>query len=164
MGRPISVSGSVVIAVDPATVYEYVSDPTQTGRWSPENLGAVAADPDVAMAVGSTFVGRNRRGRIRWVTRCRVTAAEPGQRFAFRVEAIGVRTPRLAAPIATWTYELEAVPDGTRVTETWTDGRTKWPDGVARVFDKLATRSSFAEFNTRNIDTTLANLKKTLES
>ena len=109
MPRPMSVSESVVIAVDPVTVYAHVSDPTQTGRWSPENRGARLDRPG-AVQVGTTFVGRNQRGRYRWVTRCRVTAADPGQRFAFRVEAIGRATPRLPGLIATWAYELEAVP------------------------------------------------------
>lgn len=163
MPRPMTVSASVVIGVDPDVVYAQVSDPTQTGRWSPENLGARLDDPSGPGGVGSTFVGRNRRGRARWSTRCRVTAADPGRRFAFQVEAIGLRTPRLKTPIATWEYDLEPVADGTRVTETWTDGRAKWPDGVAKVFDRIATRSTFAEFNTANIRKTLANLKSTLE-
>lgn len=163
MPRPMTVSASVVIAVDPATVYAQVSDPTQTGRWSPENLGARLDGPAVAQ-VGTTFVGWNKRGRYRWSTRCRVTAADPERRFAFRVEAIGLKKPRLQAPIATWEYQLEPVAGGTRVTETWTDGRIGWPDGMARVFDKLATRSTFAEFNARNIRRSLDNLKTTLEA
>ena len=76
---------------------------------------------------------------MRWSTRCRVITAEPGRSFAFRVEAIGLRTPRLKTVIATWRYELEAVDGGTRVTETWEDGRTSWSDGRAKRFDRIAT-------------------------
>jgi uncharacterized protein YndB with AHSA1/START domain len=165
MPRPMTVSDSVVIDVDPATVYEQISDPTQTGRWSPENLGASLDDPsNRASYVGMTFVGRNRRGRMRWATRCRVTAAEAPSRFAFDVEAIGRHTPRIKSSIATWQYDLEPVEGGTRVTETWTDGRRGWPDAVAKAFDKVATGSTFAEFQTRNIRRTLAKLKETLEA
>lgn len=161
MGRPMTVSQSIVIEVPPDVVFAAVSDPTQTGRWSPENLGA-RVDGD--LGVGSTFVGRNRRGWARWSTRCRVTAYEPGHRFAFVVEAIGVRRPLLKAPIASWSYDLTPADGGTRVVETWADGRTFMTDRAAAIFDKLATRSTFAEFNTRNIRRTLDRLKQTLES
>jgi uncharacterized protein YndB with AHSA1/START domain len=165
MPRPMTVSDSVVIDVDPATVYASISDPTQTGRWSPENLGASLDDPsNRASYVGMTFVGRNRRGRMRWATRCRVTAADPASRFAFKVEAIGRHTPRLASSIATWEYDLEPAGDGTKVTETWTDGRRGWPDALAKAFDKVATGTTFAEFQTGNIRRTLDKLKATLEA
>lgn len=157
----MSVRESVLVATDAQTVWGAVADPTQTRRWSPENRGAVL---DAPLAVGSTFVGRNKRGPARWSTRCRVTAYEPGRRFAFRVEAIGVRTPRVGAPIAVWDYRLVAVDGGTEVTEIWTDLRTGWPDSAARVFDKIATGTTFAEFNRRNIRRTLDRLKATLEA
>lgn len=162
----MSVSDSVVIAREPSIVYESVSDPTQTGRWSPENVGATVSSGSVSgpLSVGATFVGRNRRGAMRWSTRCRVIAAEPDRRFAFRVEAIGLRIPLVRAPIATWTYELEPVEGGTRVTEIWQDDRTTWSDRRARIFDRVVTRSSFAEFNARNIRSTLDQLKATLEN
>jgi uncharacterized protein YndB with AHSA1/START domain len=163
MARPMSVSQSVVIAAPPQVVYAAVSDPTQTGRWSPENSGA-SLDVPGALDVGSTFVGRNHRRSFRWVTRCRVVAAVPGEHFAFRVEAIGVRKPRLAATIATWEYRLATAEGGTEVTETWHDGRRGWPDAVAAVFDKVATHSTFHQYNTANMRTTLDNLKATLEA
>ncbi|WP_375482396.1 SRPBCC family protein [uncultured Jatrophihabitans sp.] len=162
MSRTKTVSQSVVIDAPPEVVFAAVSDPTQTGRWSPENRGA-RLDGDGELAVGSTFVGRNRRGWMRWVTRCRVTAFEPASRFAFDVEAIGVRRPVLKAPIASWSYDLTPDGGGTRVVETWVDGRS-WGDRGAALFDKVATRSTFAEFNTRNIRRTLDQLKQTLES
>lgn len=164
MPRPMTVSESVVIAADPVTVYTSVSDPTLTGNWSPENTGAKVESRIGSLEVGDVFVGSNRRGRARWVTRCRVVAADPGRRFQFRVEAIGLRTPRLKAPIATWTYDIEPVDGGTLVIETWDDDRKKWPDAAARAFDKIATRSTFPEFNKRNMRTTLDNLKQALES
>lgn len=161
----MTASDSVVIAADPGAVYEAVADPTQTGRWSPENLGARVTGAAVGvLPVGATFVGRNRRGWMRWSTRCRVITAEPGRAFAFRVEAIGLRVPIVRAPIATWRYELEPVQGGTQVTETWEDGRTSWTDARAARFDKIATGSTFAEFNARNIAVTLQQLKTALES
>nr|WP_241895731.1 SRPBCC family protein [Jatrophihabitans sp. GAS493] len=158
-------SESIVIALDPQAIYPHLSDPTQTPRWSPENTGATAASIGAnGLAAGATFVGRNKRHGFRWCTQCTVTAAEPGRRFAFRAHKMGLGTPRVSAPIASWEYTLETVEGGTRVTETWTDDRTKWPDVIAAVFDRIVTRKkSFAEFNARNIHITLRNLKTTLE-
>ncbi|MFI5756682.1 SRPBCC family protein [Streptomyces sp. NPDC051569] len=165
MPRTFTVSDSIVIAVDPATVYGRVSRPSLMGRWSPENLGATVLGGEREATVGTVFDGRNKRGPARWTTRCTVTAADPGERFTFRVHAIGVRTPRLRGPIATWDYRFEAVPGGTRVTETWTDDRRSWPDAVANLFDRIATRGhTFAAFQARNIRTTLRNLQRALET
>ncbi|MCX5387265.1 SRPBCC family protein [Streptomyces sp. NBC_00083] len=165
MGRVCTVSDSVVVGVTPEVAYRAVSRPSDMGRWSPENLGTAGATGEGAAAVGTVFVGRNKRGAFRWVTKCTVTAADPGRRFAFRVHAIGLSRPRVRGPIATWEYRFEPVEGGTRVTETWTDDRRKWPDFVANVFDRVATSgSTFAAFQARNISTTLRNLKRELES
>jgi len=161
----MTVSGSIVIAAEALLVYEQVSDPRLMGGWSPENTGAVLEGPAASAYVGMSFVGSNRRGPARWVTRCTVTAAEPAERFAFRVHQIGWRTPRISAPIATWDYRFVPVRGGTEVTETWTDGRKNWPDGVADRFDRIVTRGqTFAQFQTDNIRTTLQNLKKAIEA
>ncbi|KAA0019456.1 SRPBCC family protein [Antrihabitans cavernicola] len=161
MTRTMTVSDSVVVAATPDAVYDKVSDPTLMGRWSPENRGARVMGEQGKTHVGMTFIGRNKRGAARWVTQCTVTAADQGERFEFRVGAIGVKVPRLPAPIATWEYRFEAVPEGTRVTETWTDDRTRWPDPVANVFDKIVTSGkTFADFQSKNIHITLRNLAK----
>lgn len=168
MTRPKTVSDTVVIDVDPQTAYEAVSDITQMGRWSPENLGghlegAAGGPGDSQVTVGTSFVGRNRRGKAEWVTQCTVTAADPGERFAFRVHRIGLGTPKVNGKIATWDYRFEAVDGGTRVTETWTDDRP-WPDAVATVFDRAATGGrTFAQFQAKNIARTLDRLKGELE-
>ncbi|MEU9096859.1 SRPBCC family protein [Streptomyces sp. NPDC048361] len=164
MARVLTVSGSVVVGVTPEVAYRAVSCPSDMGRWSPENLGTAGAAGEGPADVGTEFVGRNKRGVFRWVTKCTVVAADPGRRFAFRVHAIGVSRPRLRGPIATWEYRFEPVEGGTRVTETWIDDRKSWPDFVAGVFDRIATSgSTFAAFQSRNIGTTLRNLKRELE-
>ncbi|MFF4243321.1 SRPBCC family protein [Streptomyces sp. NPDC001822] len=164
MPRTMSVSDSILIRAEPSVVYEQLSDPTAMGRWSPENRGARVLGEDRGTYVGMVFEGRNKRGSLRWTTRCTVTAADPGRRFAFRVHAIGARRPRLRAPIALWEYRFEAVDGATRVTETWTDNRRAWPDFLADAFDRVATRGhTFAEFQRGNIRTTLNRLKAVLE-
>ncbi|WP_327657462.1 SRPBCC family protein [Streptomyces sp. NBC_00483] len=164
MARVFTVSDSITIAVSPDAAYEAVSRPADMGRWSPENLGTTDESPAGPAGPGTTFVGRNKRGAFRWTTRCTVTAAEPGHRFAFRVHAIGLSRPFLRGPIATWEYRFEEVGSGTRVTETWTDDRRAWPTFVANAFDRVATSGkTFATFQQRNIEKTLHNLKRELE-
>lgn len=163
MTRDLTVSDSISIAADPMTVYRHVSDPTQMGRWSPENQGAKPLEvPE--LAEGMFFEGYNRRGPLRWVGRCRVLAAEPGRRFAFRTEELGLSVPMLKGRIATWEYTFEAVGDETLVTESWTDNR-RWPDPVCTVVDPILTGGhSFAGFQRKNIATTLRRLKDALEA
>jgi uncharacterized protein YndB with AHSA1/START domain len=166
--RVLQVSDSIDIAADPARLYAMVSDPTRMGEWSPENLGATVVNPaaDGTAFVGMVFDGRNKRGRTRWVTRCTVTAAEPGAHFAFRVHAIGPKTPRLKGANASWEYRFAATDDGrTRVTETWFDDRVRWPDTVAAVFDRIVTRGmTFPEFQRKNIAKTLQALRAAAEN
>ncbi|MER5733898.1 SRPBCC family protein [Streptomyces sp. NPDC002138] len=166
MPRTFSVSDSIHIGVSPATAYRQVSDPALMGSWSPENLGAtLRGDRRDAAYVGLAFDGHNKRGPFRWTTRCTVTAADAERLFRFRVHAIGLTRPRLPGPIATWEYRFEDAEGGTRVTETWTDDRRSWPDPVANAFDRVATRGhTFADFQRRNIRTTLRNLKAALEA
>ena len=160
MARPMTVSDDVVIAASPAQLYELVSDPARMSRWSPENTGA---DSTGSLEVGARFVGSNRRGLLTWVTRSVVTAADPGERFAFTVTEIGLRTPILSAANASWEYRFAAVDGGTRVTETWTDDRP-WPDVVAAVFDRFATGGqTFAAFQRSNIRRTLDRLRADVE-
>ena len=122
--------------VDPH--HEQINDPTRMGTWIPENRGATVQDERDDDYVGMVFDGRNKRGRARWTTRCTVTAADPGRLF-------------------------EAVPEGTRVTETWTDDRRSWPDFAAKMFEKIATGTTFADFQRRIIHTSLNNLKRSFE-
>ncbi|NUK05344.1 SRPBCC family protein [Streptomyces lunaelactis] len=165
MARTFSVVDSIVIDAAASTIYEQVSNPALMGRWSPENRGATVRDGGEQAYVGMVFDGYNKRGPLRWTTRCTVTAADAGERFAFKVRAIGGRRPLVPGRIASWEYRFEAAGGGTRVTETWTDDRRSWPDFLANAFDRMATRGdTFADFQRRNIRTTLTNLKTAMES
>lgn len=169
MARETIVSESVVIDARPDEIWALVSDPRNFGRWSPENRGATLIGEDETLEVGSTFWGHNRRGPMRWATYCRVTATEPGERFAFEVlgQRVGGRSrPRLRFPIATWEYRLEETPDGTRVTETWKDDRETSAFGrVSRTSDRLVTGGpTFADLHRRNMRATLERLKEEAEA
>jgi hypothetical protein len=101
-------SGSVVIARPPEDVYDLVSDVTRTGEWSPV-CRACWWDEGAGPQPGAWFTGRNEQGGRTWETRSQVTAAERGREFTFLVGGAWVR----------WSYRLEAVPGGTRLTEEW---------------------------------------------
>ncbi|MGO2822364.1 MAG: SRPBCC family protein [Brachybacterium tyrofermentans] len=164
MARIMQVHDSIVIAAEPLELYEQIADPSQMGRWSPENTGADVPHPGSPATVGMTFTGSNRRGRARWVTSCTVTEAVPGEKFTFEVRAIGPRKPLLKGGIATWSYTVEPVDGGTRVTESWADGRTRWPDAVAARFDRFVTGGQlFSDFQRGNIARTLAALRADVE-
>ncbi|MBD8507010.1 SRPBCC family protein [Hoyosella sp. G463] len=163
--RQWSVSRSTTVQAPPELAYSLISDPTRTGEWSPENTGAsLRARGSGPLREGDEFDGTNKRGPFRWITRCTVTHAVAGQRFRFKVRRWGVGLPLLRVPVATWDFELEATDGGTRITETWTDDRRAWPDSLCRIVDPMLTgKDSFAEFNARNIEISLARMKKRLE-
>jgi hypothetical protein len=83
MPRTMSVSDSVVIAAAPSAVCAQLSDPTAKGRRSPENRGATVHGKRREAYV--VFEGRNKRGAMRFTTRCTVTAADPGAPERFSV-------------------------------------------------------------------------------
>ncbi|MGO1439964.1 MAG: SRPBCC family protein [Brevibacterium yomogidense] len=164
MGRAMQVSDHVDIALDAESIWRQVADPAQMPRWSPENTGATVPEEHRPMRAGETFEGTNLRGRARWVTESVVTSSVPGRRFAFHVRRIGVRRPQVGGSIATWVYDFDEIPGGTRVTETWIDGRVAWPNWVAALFDRVATGgTTFADFQRGNIRRTLSTMQSELE-
>lgn len=162
--RALTVSDStVVLGRSTQEVWEQVADPTQMPRWSPENTGA-RVEGGRPLEEGEVFWGTNKRGRARWVTECVVRHSVPGERFCFDVRGWGLGSPRLKVRVARWDYTFAPVEEGTRVTETWSDGRIGWPDGVAALFDKAATGGRlFSDYQAGNIARTLRALKAELE-
>ncbi len=141
------------IAADPAAVYAAISDVTRMGEWSPECHTCAWLDGATTAAVGVRFQGENANNGNDWSIENTITAADPGQRFAFDCSVRDFT-------FASWGYEIEATADGCRVTETWKDHRT----------DEMANRPSIsgvddrAEFNRQSMETTLAKLAEALES
>ncbi len=157
--REMTVSDDVVVDASPDAVWALVADPSRTPEYSPENTGATTPRPG-PLQVGDRFLGSNTRGPISWTTGCRVTASEPGRRFAFTVDRYGTSLVRIPVAVASWAYDLEATDDGgTRVTESWTDDRRRWPDALTDRYDRVVTGGrTFAEFQRRNIRRSLDNL------
>jgi hypothetical protein len=168
MSRTLSQTDQITIGVPIDTVFARVSDVTAMGQWSPENTGAtILGEIDGIPCVGMVFDGHNKRGRLKWTTRCEVTSAQQNASFAFKVRAIRFRRrhPFIKMPIPTeWSYSFRALDEkSTVVSETWTVG-----PGPA-LFLRIATRYAAdgitpAEMQRRNLRITLQNLKIRLEA
>ncbi|MFJ4876183.1 SRPBCC family protein [Streptomyces sp. NPDC088745] len=157
--RRWSVEESVFVKAPADRVYAAVADVQSMARWSPECVAVrgVAAGP---ARTGARFVGFNRKGPFFWFTDCRVTRAEPGVDFAFRVSSFGL-------PVALWGYRLAPEADGTRVTEYWRDLRTgrygKVTQAMGRIF--TGTRPEVRHLaNEAGMRATLERLRRELES
>jgi hypothetical protein len=148
----LQVSESVAAAPD--TVYRLISDVTRMGEWSPEATGGRWLKGASGAAVGAQFKGSNRHGWRRWSSKCTVTDADPGKRFAFRV-TYGPAT------VAFWDYTIEPTPDGCVVTEHWTDHR---PGLLKTIYPMLMGIPDRVAANHTNMQTTLRKLKEAAET
>jgi hypothetical protein len=108
--------GEVTVRVDaPADrLYALVSDVTRMGEWSPETTRCVWLDGATGAEAGARFKGTNARGFVRWSTKPKVVAADPGREFGFV-------TGHLGRDMTKWTYSFAPAgsADATDVTESW---------------------------------------------
>jgi uncharacterized protein YndB with AHSA1/START domain len=104
---------SIDIAAPPERVYELVSDITRMGDWSPECYKCTWTKGATGPAVGARFKARNKGGRgPSWWNTPVVTVADAGRAFAFNRSGPGIGS-------YTWRYDLEPIPTGTRLTESF---------------------------------------------
>ena len=106
-------SVSIDIAAPPERVYELVSDITRMGEWSPECYRCAWTKGATGPAVGARFKAKNKGGRgPSWFNTPKVTAADPGNEFAFNRSGPGIGS-------YTWRYVFEPIPTGTKLTESF---------------------------------------------
>lgn len=99
----------------PERLYELVSDITRMGEWSPETVRCRWIGGATGPAVGARFKGTNRRRFLRWGTKARIVAAEPGREFTFVVGVL-----MFGREMTKWRYTFEPAPGGgTDVTESF---------------------------------------------
>jgi hypothetical protein len=114
-----SASSSVEIKAPPAHVYALITDLAAMSEIA-EETAVMRWQKGVSSAVpGAMFKGTNRNGWRKWTTKCKVTDADPGKRFAFNVSHTGV-------PISRWQYDIAPAADGCSVTESTWDRRPGW--------------------------------------
>lgn len=100
---------SLDISAPPVQVWEIVTDVTLMPQWSTELLDVRWAEGFRAAAPGARFVGRNRHAAVgEWTTVSEIVVFEPSRRFGWAVGDV-------QNPSATWAFELESIPDGTRL-------------------------------------------------
>lgn len=87
-------------------IYDLVTDVTQMGRWSPECTGGTWLDGG-GPTTGARFKGSNKRGLMRWSTKCTITKADRPSAFEWQVAESGM----------VWGYRFEPDGEGTLVTE-----------------------------------------------
>ena len=115
MNKGATGQASVHVDASPEELYALVSDVTRMGEWSPETVRCEWLDGATGPVVGARFKGSNRRGLMRWSTKPRVVAAEPGREFAF-VAGLMIADRDMTK----WRYQFEPAADGgTDLTESF---------------------------------------------
>jgi hypothetical protein len=147
-------SQTIEINATPEEVFRTVTDLPAMGRLSPENTGGKWLNGAQGPAVGAKFKGTNANGSKSWTTSVTVVEFTPPSAFAFEVN-VG------PAKVARWAYVVEATSTGSRVTESWTDRRSALSKWIGGKSSGVAHRD---QFTVQSIQTTLENLKKTLEN
>jgi hypothetical protein len=147
--EPSSISATVEMKADPDAVWRVVSDLRRMPEFSPELRKAfVIGKP----GVGATILGVNRRKLVVWPTTSKVVRWEPGRAVAWKTRESG----------ATWVYELEGTPSGTRVT-----GRrvlAKFTLGTSFLGPVIGGAAGHDRELADGIATTLERIRSTVES
>ncbi len=102
-----TVEVSTRVGAPPSRVWALVTDINISKRFQDEFKGAEWLDDGPAL--GARFVGRNANTRFEWETICTVVEYEEDSTFSWVVND-------LDDPIATWTFLLQPVEDGTLLT------------------------------------------------
>jgi uncharacterized protein YndB with AHSA1/START domain len=148
----VSVSRDINAPAD--KVYALISDITRMGEWSPENTGGEWKGGATGPAPGAKFTGKNRSGWRRWSTSATVVDADPGKRFSFKVDSLGMS-------VAEWSYDFTPNATGCTVTEAWTDRRPGFSKPFASLLTGVGDR---AEHNRKGMEQTLEGLAAAAEA
>jgi uncharacterized protein YndB with AHSA1/START domain len=147
--QPAQISATIEMKADPEAVWQVLSDLRRMPEFSPELRKAyVVGKP----GVGASIIGVNRRKLAVWPTTSKVVRWEPGRAVAWKTRESG----------ATWVYELEGTPAGTRVT-----GRRVLPKftvGTSLLAPAIGGAAGHDRELADGIRTTLERIKVTVEA
>lgn len=141
------------IAAPPQQVWERVSDVRRMPEWSPHVVSSrLRADHDLGL--GAQFTNLNRIGELEWTTHGEIVRFDPPREIAFRI----------AENWVIWSFTVEAVPGGTRLTQ-----RRQTPDGISDYSLDLTDRhlggqAAFTELLRDGMRKTLDRIKAAAES
>ena len=121
------VTVEIDIAAPPAVVWELVSDINISAKFSKEFQGAEWIDVD-GPSLGASFQGRNKRTDVNreWETKSWVVEHDEPNVFAWNVN-------NRENPSAKWRFELEKIPSGTRLRQSFILGQRLSATGTAMV-------------------------------
>ncbi|WP_072691007.1 SRPBCC family protein [Rhodococcus marinonascens] len=148
---PNALEANIDIDATPQDVWAVVSDLKRMGEWSPQCrqmrvLGGIVQE-------GTRTLNINRKGFLVWPTRSKVVKFQPNKTIAFRILENGT----------VWSYELEPIAGGTKVTE-----RRDIPAEVSKVSrflvkTVLGGNDDFEVDLVNGMNTTLARIKSEAE-
>ncbi|WP_219417880.1 SRPBCC family protein [Pseudonocardia nigra] len=138
MSTPRRVSESVVVSASPDAVFALLADPRRHAEFDGSGTVRTAVSGPDRLALGATF-GMDMRWGLPYRIRNTVVEFEENRRIGWRHFGRHI-----------WRYELEPIPGGTRVTETFDYG----PSPAAGLLETLKA----PQRNLRSIHATLARL------
>ena len=94
------------VEATPSEVWALVSDLKRMGEWSPQCHQMYVRGGEVKN--GTKTLNINHEGKLWWPTRSQVIEFEPNKRITFKI----------IENWSIWSYELEEIPGGTRITHT----------------------------------------------
>lgn len=143
---------AIVIDAPPRSVWELIHDPCRLAEWSPTVESTRYSDGG-GPGEGVRFTNRNRDGELEWTTHGVITRYDEPHVLAFRIEENW----------AIWSFELEPVTEGTRVTQ-----RRRTPDGISKLSWELTDgfmggQAVFTESLLASMEETLQRIKTEVE-
>ncbi|BBZ12252.1 SRPBCC family protein [Mycobacterium branderi] len=150
MAAPL-LQAQVDINAPVAKVWELVSDVRRMPQWSPQCRAMMPLGP---VRQGTRTLNLNRRNFLFWPTTCTLTEVIPEQKLAFKVHANGV----------IWSYELQPIPEGTRLIESRHAENGVKPISTMTVNALFGGVDSFERELVDGMNTSLAKIKAAAES
>ena len=136
------------INATPQAVWALVSDLPRMGEWSPENQGGEWVKGATGPAVGAQFKGHNSSGTKSWNTTVKVFEYVPDTKIVFALMVGGSRW-------CDWVWEVSPTANGTLVTHSWIDRRSKLADWLGKKVSGVVDRG---EHNRKNMQATVDSL------
>ena len=134
---PTTGSATVDVNASAQDVYALLTDLERLPTLSPENQRCEFLADATGIDVGVRFRGHNKSGDNDWTRACQVAAAEPGRDFTFVVGGVEDNC-------TWWSYEMEPVEGGTRLTERWwLVNKTPGVQGMSQ--EQFEGRAAFTE-------------------
>lgn len=151
--RPDPITVERVIPAPPEAVFDLLARPERHSDFDGSGTVQRARSQGRRLTLGDSF-GMDMHWRVRYATRNVVTEFEEGRRIAWQTLAPSPMT--LLFTGRTWRYELEPVPGGTKVRETWDVSTEALPS-------RWLLKPLLAEHTRVNMERTLARIEDLLD-